>query len=148
MKGTWRSYTKGVCWKTPLSVQDPQSVWEQIADSSTFNDLLFKCQLSMGFLGLLCLGEIVGNDKLVLQDWRRITMRHSLQWLPSAYSFWLPYHKGGIVFGGNQILYRKITGMPDPIPIMHQYLDAQDQCFPLHPQLWLWANGTEPLWMW
>ena len=31
---------------------------------------------------------------------------------------------------------------------MQQYLEAQDQHFPLHPQLWLWANGTIPLRAW
>ena len=60
-------------------------------------------------------------------------MRHTFEWLPHGYAFWLPQHKGDVVCEGNQVLCQQIVGTPDPLPIMQQYLEAQDQLFSLHP---------------
>ena len=75
-------------------------------------------------------------------------MRHTFQWLPHGYAFWLPRHKADIVFEGNWVICQQIVGTPNHLPIMWQYLEAWDQHFPLHPQLWLQANGTIPLQAW
>ena len=39
-------------------------------------------------------------------------------------------------------------GTPNPLLIMQQYLEAQDQLFPLHPQLWLQVNDMVPFQAW
>ena len=75
-------------------------------------------------------------------------MCHTLEWLPSAYTFWLPCHKSDTVFEGNRILCRQIRDGPDPLPIMRRYIVLDDRLFPLHPQLWLRGNGSTPIRSW
>ena len=94
LKGAWRMCSKRVCQKKPLPVQDLKSMWMQLEGSSSFDNLLFKAQLNSGFMGLLCLGELFKNKKHALWNWKKITMRHLLKWLPNTYTFSLPCHKG------------------------------------------------------
>ena len=75
-----------------------------LAGLTSFDDLLFEVQLSTGFTGLLQLGELVENNKPTLRDWKRITMRHLLEWLPNTYAFLLPCHKDNLVFEGNHVV--------------------------------------------
>ena len=84
----------------------------------------------------------------MLQDWKKITMQHSLEWLLNTYAFLLPCHKGDLVFKGNRVVCRRITGAPDPVCIMRKYINAWDQLHPLHPQLWLWSDCSPPLHAW
>ena len=148
LKGAWRMWSKGVYWKKPLSVQDLESMWVCLEGSSSFDDLLFKAQLNTRFSGLFHLGELVKNDKPALWDWKKITMRHSLKWLPNAHTFSLPHHKGDLVFEGNHIICRRITGAPEPLSIMCRYIDVHDHLYPLHPQLWLQSNSLTPVCAW
>ena len=142
LKGAQRLCSKGVCCKKALSVCNLDTMWACLAGSTSFNDLLFKAQLSTGFAGLLWLGELVENNKPALQDWKKITMWHLLEWLPNAYVFLLPRHKGDLVFKGNHIVCQRTTGAPDLVCIMHKYIDVWDWLHPLHPQLWLWSDGS------
>ena len=141
--------SKGVCQKKPLPVKYLKSMWMWLEGSSSFDNLLFKAQLNSGFMGLLCLGELFKNKKHALWDWKKITMRHLLKWLPNTYTFSLPYHKGDLVFEGNCVIYRGIMGAPDPLWIMHKYINVwHDHLYPLHPQLWLQSDGLTPICTW
>ena len=100
------------------------------------------------FAGLLQLGELVENNKPVLWDWKRITMWHLLELLLNAYAFSLPCHKGDLVFEGNHVVCQRITGAPDPVCIMHKYIDMWDRLHPLHPQLWLQSDSSPPVHTW
>ena len=148
LKGAQRLCSKGVCHKKPLSVFDLDTMWACLAGSTSFNDLLFEAQLGTRFAGLLWLGELVKNNKPVLWDWKKITMQHLLEWLPNTYTFLLPHHKGNLVFEGNHVVCQRITVAPDPVCIMHKYINAQDQIHPLHPQLWLWSDSSPPVCTW
>jgi len=130
--------------KAPLSVADLIQVSNDLASSSTHDDLLFEAQLSSGFVGLLRLGEMTFPDKIGDRDYRKVTFRHSLQWLPHAFAFWLPSHKADIFFEGNCIIIKKAIGAPDPVPAMKKYVVSRDKFFPLHAELWLLANGSIP----
>jgi hypothetical protein len=66
----------------------------------------------------------------------------------TQYSFWLPTHKADTIFEGNKIVVCKISGAPDPLPIMAQYIKSRDAHFSFHPQLWLKADRTIPLRSW
>ena len=66
MKGVQRMQTKGVQYKTPLMVQDLGFVQGQLKNSALLDDLLFEAQLNTGLSALLCLGEMVANNKLGL----------------------------------------------------------------------------------
>src|SRR5882762_5430487 len=104
--------------KAPLSVANLTQVSNDLASSSTHDDLLFKAQLSTGFLGLLHLGEMTFPDKMGDHDYRKVTLHHSLQWLPHTFTFWLPSHKADTIFEGNHIIIKKIIDTPDPVPEM------------------------------
>ena len=68
-----------------------------------------------------------------------------LKWLPNAYAFLLPHHKGDLVFKGNCVICRRITGAPDPLCVMGKYIDAWGCLYPLHLQLWLQSDGSSPV---
>ena len=53
-------------------------------------------------------------------------MWHSLEWLPNAYTFLLPHHKGNLVFEGNHIVCQRIIGAPDLVCIMRKYINVWD----------------------
>ena len=95
------------------------------------NDLLFDTQLNSDFCGLFQLGKLVLPDNKKMRGWKKITMHHTLEWLPHVYTFWLPCHKSDAIFKGNHILCRQIRGGPDPLPVMHQYIIMCDCLFPL-----------------
>ena len=81
---------KGVQCKALLLVHHLHIVQNRLKNTTSFDDLLFEAQVNMGFSALLHLGEMVTNDKPALQDWWKITMRHTFQWFPHTYAFWLP----------------------------------------------------------
>ena len=43
---------------------------------------------------------------------------------------------------------RVTMGAPDPLWIMHKYINAHDHLHPLHPQLWLQSDGLTPISTW
>jgi hypothetical protein len=123
-------------------------VSRDIASSTHHDDILFNAQLNSGFAGLLRLGELTWPDKLVLRNFKKVTMCSSFHQSTQEYSFWLPTHKADTTFEGNKIVIRKISGSPDPLPIIMCYIKSRDTLFPSHPQLWLKADGTIPLRSW
>jgi hypothetical protein len=124
------------------------TVSNDLSASNIHNDLLFHAQLNTGFTGLLCLGELTWPDTISLRNYKKVTMCLSLKIYPNTYSFWLPTHKADTTFEGNHIVVKKITGAPNPCPIMQCYIVSRDQLFPFHPQLWLKSDGTIPLQSW
>ena len=75
-------------------------------------------------------------------------MHFSMEWSQNSFSFWLPTHKADTTFEGNRIVIKKITGAPDPHPIMARYLKSCDTLFTFHPQLWLKNNGSISIHSW
>jgi hypothetical protein len=134
--------------KSPLTIANLVTVADDLGSSTVHDDLLFNAQLNTGFTGLLRLGEIVWPDTISLRDYKKVTMRYSMEWTPDTYSFWLPTHKADTTFEGNRIVVKKIAGAPDPYPIMEQYIKSRDVLFPFHPQLWLKSDGSIPLRSW
>jgi hypothetical protein len=134
--------------KSPLTVNNLLVVSHDLARSTNHDDLLFTAQLNTGFTALLRLGELTSPNKFVLRDYRKITMRSTLELHMQEYSFWLPTHKADTIFEGNRIVIHRISNAPDPRPIMERYIRSRDMRFPFHPQLWLKADGTVPLRSW
>jgi hypothetical protein len=54
------------------------------------DDLLFTTQLLTGFGCLLRLAELSWPDTISLCDYCKVTMCHSIEFLPNVLSFWLP----------------------------------------------------------
>ena len=104
--------------------------------------------LNTGFPGLLRLGVMAVSDNPKLRDFRKIILRNSLIWVGEDYKFLLPAHKADTTFEGNCVHIAQVIGAPDLRPIMKRYFCSHDRLFPLHPQLWLRANGTSPTRSW
>ena len=57
-------------------------------------------------------------------------------------------NKADTTFEGNRVHIARIINAPDPRPVMERYILSRDCLFPLHPQLWLRANGRSPTRSW
>lgn len=104
--------------KSPLTVTNLLVVSRDIASSTHHDDILFDAQLNSGFTGLLHLGELTWPDKLVLRNFKKVTMRSSFHQSTQEYSFWLPTHKTDTTFEGNKIIICKKSGSPNPLLII------------------------------
>jgi hypothetical protein len=93
------------------------------------------------------LAELTSPDKLSLRDYRKVSMRHSVEFFQHGFSFWLPGNKSDKFFEGNHLIVRK-GGSPDTHSRFRKYLSSRDLQFPLRPELWLRADGTVPTRSW
>jgi hypothetical protein len=83
--------------------------------TSSHDDRLFIAILTAGFHGFLRLGELGWPDCRDLRDYRKVTLR-LIQFLPSAYSFFLPGHEADRFFEGNRVLIMKTRTPDTPFP--------------------------------
>lgn len=87
--------------KLPLTSANLLTVQEHYGPNPTHDDRLFLAQLFTGTECLMRLSKLTWPDQHALQDCRKVTMRHSVQLLLDALSFWLPGHKSDQYFEGN-----------------------------------------------
>ncbi|KDQ56021.1 hypothetical protein JAAARDRAFT_133012 [Jaapia argillacea MUCL 33604] len=91
--------------KLPLSTDGLLHVIKDLELSSDHDDKLFLTQILTGFHGLLRLVELGMPDPKKHRNWRKFTLRSSVEWLSSStYAFILPAHKADITFESNKIL--------------------------------------------
>jgi hypothetical protein len=148
LKGALRRHGQPTKRKAPLTAAVLLSISNALLPSRDHDDMLFISMLNTGFPGLLRLGELTVSDSPTLRDFRKVVLRNSLSWVGNDYEFLLPAHKADTTFEGNRVHIAQIIGAPDPQPIMKRYLSSRDRLFPLHPQLWLRANGCSPTRSW
>lgn len=148
LKGAMRRHSKPTSRKSPLTVNHLQTINNKLGGSADHDDMLFNSMINTGFTGLLRLGEMTMHDNPELRDFRKVVMRNSLCFEGDDYNFLLPTHKADTTFEGNRVIIRHIHGAPDPAPIMRRYIHSRDSRCPLHPQLWLRANGSQPTRAW
>ena len=148
LRGALRRHGQPTKRKSPLTTNHLQSITTALAHSHDHDDLLFLTMLNSGFTGLLRLGELAVSDNPRLRDFRKVVLRSSFKWVNGNYEFLLPTHKSDTTFEGNRVHIARIMNAPDPKPIMETYLHSRDSLFPLHPQLWLRANGHSPSRSW
>ena len=141
LKGAKRRHGIPICRKSPLSLEDLKVVHHNLQSSSDHDDLLFVSQLLIGFHGLLHLSEFCFPDHLATQDFSKISIHSSVQWLPDAFSFWLPSHKTDPMFKGSHIIIQQMHQSPDPHLAFVKYLRNCNQSFIFNPELWLLTNG-------
>jgi hypothetical protein len=134
--------------KSPLTTSHMNTITTKLAGSPNHNDMLFLGMLNTGFPGLLRLGKMVVSDNPQLQDFHKVTLHNSLLWMRDGFEFFLPTHKANTTFEGNRIHIARIINAPHPRPVMERYILSRDCLFPLHPQLWLRANGRSPTRSW
>jgi hypothetical protein len=147
LRGAKRRYGVPTTRKLPLTGTNLITVLDAYQLHPTHDDLLFTTQLFTGVHCLMRLTELTWPDKLSLRDYRKVTMRHSVEFLADALSFWLPGHKGDQFFEGNRLIIRKNT-IPDTHARFCAYLASRDQRFRARPELWLRSDGTIPTRSW
>jgi len=148
LKGALRRHGQPTKRKAPLTATLLQSISTALLPSHDHDDMLFLSMLNTGFPGLLRLGEMAVNDSPKLRDFRKVVLRSSLKWVENDFEFLLPAQKTDSTFEGNRVHIAQIIGAPNPHPIMKRYLSSRDRLFPLHPQLWLRADGSSPTRSW
>jgi hypothetical protein len=136
--------------KAPFSHADLQRVLDGLPSAPSHDDLLFCAILLTGFHALMRLGELVFPDKRALRNYRKISLRHTVQIsvYPNQFSFFLPSHKGDRTFEGNTIVIQQVARPTDPFSPFLAYLNSRDALFPLHPELWLTSRATVPTRHW
>ena len=148
MTGCLRRFGSPVKHKAPLSRANLLHVLDSIVSSPSHDNLLFSALILTGFHGLMRLGELVFPDKKALRNYRKISLHHSVSVQRTQYSFFLPSHKADHFFEGNTILIQKLNTPTDPLGPFLAYLNSQDDCFPIHPELWLTSQGSVPTCHW
>jgi hypothetical protein len=114
----------------------------------THDESLFLTLLCVGFHALLRLGELVWPDNDDHRDYRKVSLRHTVEFLPSAIAFTLPYRKADHSFEGSRILVQQLHPELDPLPLLRDYLQSRDRLFPLRLELWLTEAGSIPTRSW
>jgi len=104
LQGAERRYGVPTTQKVPLTHENLQTVYDSLPTNPTHDDLLFATQVHVGTNCLMRLAELTWPDKLDLRDYRKVSMRHSVQFLTNALSFWLPGHKADQFFEGNRLV--------------------------------------------
>lgn len=148
LQGSARRFGRPARRKQPLLREDLVLVVHTLARPWSFDDLLWLSQLLSGFFGLMRLGELVWPDQIELQDYAKLSLRHSVRVDANFYSFLLPRDKADIHFEGNQVLVQRSTGDDDPLAPFVAYLNMRDVTFPLQPFLWLRSSGRPPTRAW
>ena len=148
LKGAKRWHRVPIHHKNPLSLEELKVICYDLKSSSDHDDLLFVSQLLIGFHGLLWLSKICLPDHLALQDFSKISLWSSVQWLSHAFSFWLPSHKANPTFEGSRIIIQQAHQSLDPYSAFVKYLQSCDQSFTFNPKLWLCANSNVPACSW
>jgi hypothetical protein len=112
------------------------------------DDHLFLTQLLTGFSALLRLGELVLPDTVRLQNYRKVSCRHTVKTYGDHFSFFLPGHKADRFYEGNTVVVKQLSRCPDPFSHFCAYLKSRDKLFPLNPHLWLRSTGRVPTRRW
>ncbi|KAG2738749.1 hypothetical protein P692DRAFT_201675228, partial [Suillus brevipes Sb2] len=144
LQGSARRFSRPSNRKQPLLREDLVRVVRFLPRPRSFDDHLWLAQLLSGFFGLMRLGELVWPDVLELQDYAKLSLRHSVHVDEHHFSFLLPWDKADIHFEGNQVLIQRSAGEDDPLAPFVSYLGMRDLKFPLQPFLWLRASGSPP----
>jgi len=147
LQGAKRRYGVPTTRKLPLTQENLDTVRNAYNNNPSHDDLLFVTQILTGTECLMRLAELTWPDKIELRDYRKVSMRHSVDFLHRALSFWLPGHKADQFFEGNRMILHQSTAT-DAYSFFHLYLDSCDAHFPIRPELWLRSDGTIPTRAW
>ncbi|KAF9042454.1 hypothetical protein BJ165DRAFT_1349733 [Panaeolus papilionaceus] len=101
LHGCKRLHGSAITRKNPLTVDMISVVIKTLAFS--FDDILFKAMLAVGFSALLRLGDISDPDNPSLKNPRKRSLRSSVNISPDSVSYVLPAHKADKYFEGNTL---------------------------------------------
>ncbi len=134
LKGCKRLKGSAVKRKAPLSRDDIRHAIKTLSSSSHYDDCLFLALLVTGFNSLLRLAELSMPDAKRARNWRKITRRTTVEWMPEGYAFFLPAHKADTAFEGNKVIIPNDDDPGfNPLPIFQRYLTLRDTRHIVHP---------------
>jgi len=148
LQGACRLYSHPIQRKRALLRDDLAFAYNTLPRPLAFDDLLWLTQLLCGFFGLLRLGELVCPDLVELRDSSTFSLRSSVRISPTELSFLLQHQKTDSQFEGDRVVIPHSVIPPDPLALFRTYLVARDSRFPLHPHLWVRADGSHPARSW
>ena len=147
LAGCKRLYGRPSHRKRALTRDDLLTVFNNLSNSHSHDDLLFLTQLLSGFNALLRLGELVWPDKIDHRSYRKLSLRTSVRRHSDAYSFTIPTSKTDRIFEGHRVIIQDHTA-PHPLQPFLTYLNSRDTLFPHRAELWLRENGSIPTRAW
>jgi hypothetical protein len=146
LQGAKRRFGVPTHRKLPLTRDNLLSALADHNSHPSHDSLLFTTQLFTGTDCLMRLAELTWPDAIALRDYRKVSMRHSVEFLDGAISFWLPGHKADKIFEGNRLFV--CSSSTETYQLFKSYLTARDTLFRARPELWLRADGTIPTRSW
>jgi hypothetical protein len=146
LQGAKRRFGVPTHRKLPLTKANLLHVLTSYGPTPSHDDLLFLTQLFTGTECLMRLAELTWPDAVALRDYRKVSMRPSVERLLEAFSFWLPGHKADHFFEGNCLFIRKSS--TETYQLFELYLTSRDRLFRSRPELWLCSNGIIPTRSW
>ena len=142
MHGSLWHFSQPVRSHQPLSRVDLDLALSLFSCPFAYDDLCWLAMLLCTFFGLLWVGELVWPDSPDLQVHSQLTSRSSVSFDVKSFTFDVPHRKSDDRFEGSCICITASFISPDPYGLFLQYLACHDVTFPLHPFLWVRANGS------
>jgi hypothetical protein len=146
LQGAKRRFGVPTHHKLPLTHDNLLTALADYDEHPDHDHLLFTTQIFTGTDCLMRLAELTWPDSKSLRDYRKVSMRHSVEFLANAISFWLPGHKGDKIFEGNRLYIRNTS--KEVHALFKSYIASRDAHFCARPELWLKADGTIPTRSW
>ena len=134
--------------RQPLSRADLDLALSLFSRPFAYDDLCWLAMLLCTFFGLLRVGELVWPDPPDLQVHSQLTSRSSVSFDAESFTFDVPHQKSDDRFEGSRVCITASFISPDPHGLFLQYLACRDATFPLHPFLWVRADGSVPTRAW
>ena len=110
-----------------------------------YDVLLFQTLITVGFHGLLRLGDLcdppIASNCNPAKRARRTSVKFHMD---NAFSFILPAHKADPFFEGNTIRVRNLWQGVDVVDLFKRYLASRDSHHPYTSPLWLTRGRTVP----
>jgi hypothetical protein len=146
----------GQSWKDPMTLEQLEDITSAYSQSQDIDDRLFVALLTIGYFGLLRLGELTDREGLI--DRKSTIRRNSLRLDEEKVSFTLPARKktdstgmSTILCDGPEsveLLRAPSTSTVDPVAAVREYISVRDQRFPGSKWLWLTSRGEPPMRPW
>ncbi|KAF5366590.1 hypothetical protein D9758_008950 [Tetrapyrgos nigripes] len=148
LKGCRKLHQHETWQKHALEQEELSEVYSDLCQSKSHDDWLFLAILSISFLAIMHLGELVWPDSTAHHKLQKVTMRSTLSITDNVLEFSLPTHKADKHFDGNKIRIESTGTDDDPIEIVCKYLESCNHLFPAHLNLWAHSDGSIPTQNW
>ncbi|KAF7761840.1 hypothetical protein Agabi119p4_9832 [Agaricus bisporus var. burnettii] len=147
LRGLLRQHGSNINCKQPISFTDLDKLFTTYPHKS-YDNQLFLTMLTVGFFGLLRLGELADSNDVRLINRCKTIQHKSLYFTASSAGFILPASKTDRFFAGNKVIVKSNHHHNDPVQAVRLYVNQHDQPFPNLPWLWLTSQGIPPTRSW